>query len=514
MSMRRALIACIVALAVALPGLAAGPASASKAFTFYGSGYGHGVGMSQWGAFGLARRGWNYKKILTHYYSHTRVRKAKHAPRSIRVGLSQGDHEYRIEAQGGPVKVVVGSPKHGTVIGSVPGGKRWRVKAAGNNFKVLNSRGKRVGGKSWGGPKTNLYLVYGHGGSKVHVPEGGNTYNRGTLELNLYSCGGSCAMRLILDVSLEQYLYGVAEVSNSWPKDALRAQAVAARSYAIAKIAIYGQHAGSCNCGITAGLDQAYAGWDKEGSAGGRHWVGAVHATTRQVVAYKGKAIQAFYSASSGGFTENNENVWGGSPLPYLRGVCDPGDYVKQNPSRTWRAHFSRKQLTRDLHPYTGGIGTVRSFGSYKRGVSGRIVSVRVHGTHGSHNVSGAELRAGLGLRDDRVWINSDREVVGSIRTLYDRLNCAPGLPVSKDVKIAGGKGSKQDFKTGTIYRNEHAKVTVWLRGMLLATYQDHGGPKGKLGMPTSGVRKHGKKYSVNFQHGTIVCTKSGCKVA
>ena len=495
--------------------VAAGPASAgSKAFTFYGSGFGHGVGMSQWGAFGLARQGWNYKKILTHYYSHTRVRKTKKEPRTIRVGLSQSDHEYRIEAEGGPVKIVVDNPKHGTVVGTVPGGKKWRIRTSGSNFEVLTNKGKRVGGKLWGGPNANLYLVYGQGGSKVHVPEAGNTYNRGTLELNLYSCGGSCAMRMILDVPLEQYLYGIAEVSNSWPKNALRAQAVAARSYAIAKVAIYGQHSGSCNCGVTANIDQAYAGWDKEGSAGGNRWVSAARSTARQVVAYHGKAIQAFYSASSGGFTENNENVWGGTPLPYLRGVCDPGDYVKQNPSRTWRAHFTRKQVTGDLRGYTGNIGTVRRFDNEQRGVSGRIVSVRVRGSHGSHSVSGTELRAALGLQDDRVWINTNREVVGPIRTLYDRLNCAPGLPTSKQVKIAGGKGTAQAFKTGSIYRNEHANVTVWLRGMLLSTYQAHGGPKGKLGLPTSGIHKHGKKYSVTFQRGTIRCTSKGCKVS
>ena len=106
---------------------------------------------------------------------------------------------------------------------------------------------------------------------------------------------------------------------------ALKTQAIAARTYAFTKAAA-SQHRAVCDCALYASsYDQVYAGWDKEGGVDGDRWVSAVDQTDDQVVLNAGQTIQAFYMSSSGGYTENNENVWGGTPIDYLRGVCDPG---------------------------------------------------------------------------------------------------------------------------------------------------------------------------------------------
>ena len=90
--------------------------------------------------------------------------------------------------------------------------------------------------------------------------------------------------------------------------------------------------------------------------------------------------------SSSGGYTENNENVWGGTPIDYLRGVCDPGDYTSANPNATWIETFSPGEITQDLGL---SIGTVTGFTNVDRGVSGRILSVTVEGANGQASISG-----------------------------------------------------------------------------------------------------------------------------
>ena len=141
-------------------------------------------------------------------------------------------------------------------------------------------------------------------------------------------------MRLVLTVDPQHYLYGLGEVPSSWPVSALKTQAIAARTYAFRPPA---QHRAVCDCALYASsYDQVYAGWDKEGGVDGDRWVAAVNQTDGQVVLNGGTTIQAFYMSSSGGYTENNENVWGGTPIDYLRGVCDPGDYTSANPNATW----------------------------------------------------------------------------------------------------------------------------------------------------------------------------------
>ena len=479
----RRILAVLAIVAGTLGTLPASPASARGAFTFYGSGSGHGLGMSQWGAFGLAQDGWGHKRILTHFYSGTTVRQDASPPKNVRVGLTQGQTSVRLTAQAGPVRIRVSG---GATVGTIPRGKTWTVRAAGDRYRVLTGAGRRVGGRDWGGTARDLALSYSSAGARVRSPDAGATYNRGSIEFNLYSCGGAaCSMRMVLVIPPEAYLLGLSEVPSSWPLAALRAQAVASRSYAFNKVAA-GQHRSGCNCGVyDSSLDQVYVGWLKEGGAQGARWVRSVRQTSNQIVASGGGAIAAFYSSSDGGHTEDNENVWGGTPLSYLRGVCDPGDYTNANPSAVWRVSYSASAVTGRLDGYTGNIGTVTGFKDFDRGVSGRIITVRVTGRGGSDVITGAQFRAGLGLRDDRVWVNRNKNVTGKIRATYDRENCGPGLPTTPEVDVRGG--SRQKFETGAIYRNA-GDVTVWLRGPVYDEYTDVSGPDGVLGLPTSKV--------------------------
>jgi SpoIID/LytB domain protein len=371
---------------------------------------------------------------------------------------------------------------------------------------VFDASGADVG--TFGGPDEPIFAVFQPQGAILRVPEAGHAYNRGWIEFGLYDCGEGCAMRLVLDVTPQEYLYGLAEVPSSWPKPALQAQAIAARTYAFTKAAT-SQHRDGCDCALYASsFDQVYAGWDKEGGLDGARWVAAVNATKDRVVLDRRDTIQAFYMSSSGGFTENNENVWGGTPIDYLRGVCDPGDYTSDNPSATWQVSFDAGQITNQL---SLGIGTVTAFANPERGVSGRIVSVMVRGMNGSRAITGAALRSALGLRDDRVWIDKNRQIVGEIRAKYDALGCTPGLPLSRQVAVAGGL--RQAFEGGTIYFKDGVGAFE-LHDPVLAFYAEQGGPGGSLGFPTSDVRRMPNgNLRATFENGAITCADAACRV-
>jgi stage II sporulation protein D len=500
--MRRTLAFVLVAAMAALWPQAA--ASATDSFTFYGSGWGHGLGMSQWGAYGLAKHGWRYPRILTHFYSNTRIPIDQAPPTTLRIGLAQGKLTVHLGAVAGPVDLRLGNRKTGDVVATIPAGQTWIVRAAGQMYRIIDATGARVGGDV-GGPGTNLFAVPVDG-ARMRIPEAGHLYGRGFVEFNLYACNPGCHQRLILVVNSEQYLYGLSEVPSSWPVAALRAQAVAARTYAFTKVATAGQHRAGCNCALYASsFDQVYSGWDKEAGVDGARWVGAVDSTAGRVVTYQGGTIQAFYMSSSGGFTENNENVWGGTPIAYLRGVCDPGDYTTANPNAVWKVSLPADRVTRRLGL---GIGHVKGFSNIQRGVSGRIVSTMVQGATGTAQVSGSTLRSALGLPDDRVWVNANRQVIGSIRAKYDAINCRVGLPTSRQVQVAGGL--RQWFREGAIYDKQGVGAHA-LSGPLLAYYWKKGGAAGRFGFPTTDLRRLSDgSTKATFEHGTIRCSASG----
>ena len=120
------------------------------------------------------------------------------------------------------------------------------------------------------------------------------------------------------------------------------------------------------------------------------------------------------------------------------------------------------------------------------RGVSGRIVTVVVRGDSGHATITGSQLRAAFGLPDDRVWFDKDRNILGAIRTEYDRMNCRPGLPTSQRLLLADG--SRQRFENGGIYRNSTTDVSLWIRGSVYDEYRAVREVKGVLGLPTDDV--------------------------
>ncbi|HXJ62515.1 MAG TPA: SpoIID/LytB domain-containing protein, partial [Actinomycetota bacterium] len=268
-------------------------AKGSGDITFYGSGWGHGVGMSQYGSQGLALHGWTYTDILRRYYSNTTVAQAPAGmPSTVRVGLTWARSSLHLTAQGGPVTLRFGKPTNQDKF-TIPSGSTWTVATnSAGHFLITNANGRTydpIGGPSW-----KMFAAYTQNDALLHITEAGHSYRRGTIEFDSYRVGSAYDVRAVAILDPNQYLYGLGEVPNFWEMDALKVQAVAGRTYAFYVITVehHGQRYTDCNCDLYPDArSQSYLGADKEDDTMGDRWVQAVNSTSGQVVLYQGKLI-------------------------------------------------------------------------------------------------------------------------------------------------------------------------------------------------------------------------------
>ena len=203
-------------------------------------------------------------------------------------------------------------------------------------------------------------------------------------------------------VDLEDYLYSVvgAEAVASWPIEALKAQAVAARSYALYKRKTSHTHLydvdSTINTQVYKGLDTEYVTTHE-----------AVNSTEGQILTYNSNVILAAFHSSSGGHTENVEDVWK-SNLPYLRGVID---YDHGSPVFEWNKDFSPTQFSSLLSSEIS-VGTITSLVPERVTPQGRVISMKVIGNLGSINITGKQIRKILDLRSTLFRIQADEDQV------------------------------------------------------------------------------------------------------
>jgi len=338
-----------------------------KSWVVKGAGFGHGVGMSQYGAYGYAKHGFGYRDILTHYYTGTTI--GTTADRSVRVLLRSGARSFTFRGAGSACGA-----------GLKPG-KGYVAKRRGAGVVVRSKKGRLIA--RCGAAMTAV-------GAPRFTLAGKGTY-RGSLEVR--ASGGSLLAINVIDI--EDYVRGVVaeESPASWPIEALKAQAVAVRSYGL-------------STGIRGGTfdlyddtrSQAYGGVRAETARTDQ----AVSATQLQVVLYGGKIAQTFFFSTSGGHTENNEfsSLGFGQPaIPYLRGVDDPYEVDAGSPYEHWKRKFSVSRITSALRSI-GLRGKLKNVLVTQRGTSPRIVHANLIGTGGQTTVNGPQLRTALTLPD------------------------------------------------------------------------------------------------------------------
>ena len=204
------------------------------------------------------------------------------------------------------------------------------------------------------------------GSTKIMVVFNGQKYRyRGDIEIDIDK--EHRKLNVINIIGIEEYLYGVLkkEISPRWPAEALKAQAVAARTFAIFNMNKYIDK-GYNICASTN--SQAYGGVNHEDPLTNR----AIDETRGMIISYKGKLINAVYHSDSGGYTEDSENVWG-SFLPYLRSVKSKFEEKVSPPHHTWTYSIDEKDLTKKLQKQGYKVNSIVSIEPVKKSETGRI---------------------------------------------------------------------------------------------------------------------------------------------
>ena len=429
------------AVAFLLP-IAQSAVGAEGDFMIDGGGWGHGVGMSQYGAYGMAALdGVKVDEIIGHYYSDAQLTDAAGLagvpawilePEALAVNVaSKRTHlDFQVISSTTGVEVCQtgdGHPDQCTEDSSVSDNpddtvmkdETLRVRRNGDGTctrSILLSGATKPGSAVTGdchiditwddsGPDSGIYSV----DTRIQIPDSYDNpdliYARGPFELRPHDSAPTFDVTVRL--GLEEYLLGLGEMPLGWPIEALKAQAVAARSYAVRLVTARGGPDGTgrladCGCHIRrTTADQNYDAWWVEGYDVTGNWHTAVADTAGKVVTHKdvdgGNSVLAtYYSSSTGGATENVEDIFGGSPQPYLKSVDDHWavDPSINNPYAKWTKLISKAAAAQWL-----GWDEVRSV-KQVAGPPGTVVHFEGMdaGAPVTADKTGAELRAAFGL--------------------------------------------------------------------------------------------------------------------
>jgi stage II sporulation protein D len=378
--------------------------------TFYGRGYGHGVGMSQYGARGRALAGQSAATILAHYYQGTTISTVS-ASAPVRVlvlstSTATASHPIVLHGRGSPFSI-------DGLTGAFPVGARVEVWKSGSGFGILVSSSSGATLRTASSSTADLRIRSGADPGRIEVdskPVADDTY-RAVIRI----LGTSSGANVINEVGLDLYLRGVvsAEMPASWPAEALKAQAIAARSYGEEHV-----HPGSGSYDLFDDTrSQVYHGSLGETTTTN----GLVVATAGEVLRSGSVIINALYHSADGGATENNEDVFTSGtgqivagPASYLRGSADRApngaDYDSGSPHAAWQtATYSLAQLSAIFatDPRTSS-GTLTSLDLSDKGVSGRPIRIVLTGSLGIRTVSSEVFRevfnSGSPATDPYMW--------------------------------------------------------------------------------------------------------------
>jgi len=385
-------------------------------FDIVGSGFGHGVGLSQYGARGMALAGYSADQIVKHYYVNTTIG-AEKAPTTLRVGLAQ-DQQYvavRGEALGGAgghLTLSIGTETQtidtdSPVVFSLSGGN-VRATFAGSAGSGQAAVGKTAT-LTWNGTAANgsapsvanVATSYSATAAKTALGAACKNTFAGVIITGFDSCphryrygsleiaAGQFAdtttdLNVVNTVRLsDEYLYGLGEVPSSWEPAALAAQVIAARSYALATynatvaspsaIPVAGTKVrAACLCHMYSTIvDQNFVGYNKEFSVQGSRWVDAVNSTIPvagsgmgKVVMFQNKVIKAFFSSATGGASQPIKEVWGSSSYPWSAVVDDHWALGTKtgNPNISWVHTIKQGQLIKSLNTVGIPVKNIKTF--------------------------------------------------------------------------------------------------------------------------------------------------------
>lgn len=500
------------AVATAVPAAAAAEriATSASTLTITTSGWGHGRGMSQYGAQGAAKKGKKHTEILSFYYPGTKLEKLKKDD-TIRVWITADtDNKVHVYAAKG-LRV---RDSKGTSF-TLPTGKnytKWRLSRSGSKTVLYhrNAKGKYVkytNKKMKLDPKREWSFDNPTTGKvKLYLDSGNRTY-RGSLALGFYGSGA----RTVNHVRMEDYLRSVvpSEMPASWHAEALKAQAVAARSYAARYRANLGGKKAYDICNTTA--CQVYKGTMSEHPNTDK----AVKATAGQVLTYKKQYAWTEFSSSNGGYSV-------AGPNDYIIAQKDPYDAaMKQLKDTTIKISTIEAK-----YPKIGRLKSITLERDGKGLWGGRVTQVTLTGSKASQKVAGTSFKSALGLRETLFTIDGAGPSLSPNQQRWESdFGGASGTQLGKATaaEVDRDGGQYAVFEFGALWWSQ-ATGSHRLSPAANDAYLKAGGPaKSELGFPKidegpvpKGLVVDGFSAAtwVEFQSGSIACKAKATKAA
>jgi stage II sporulation protein D len=347
MRMSKALLALLFVFSSLIP-----PAHATDipaTFSFQGSGYGHGVGLSQMGARSMALAGQSSEQILKYFYKDVAIEQ-KDDSKILRINIGHLLSSTKISStlKGSQLQIIQGDIGSESVIPvfSLADSVSFSIIGSTLSPRLTVEKTSQVLTRSkaftirWSGTR---YLDGPD--TIVSVTHSGLTqkYRYGQIQVKAVKSPTGYRIEVTNSVRLaDEYLWGVSEMPSFWPVAALEAQAIASRTYALSKAGIYRS---VCDCDLYGEIsDQTFLGYAKEiEKKYGVVWKDVVTRTTGLTITQAGLPITAYFFSSSGGKTELAVNAWG-STKAYTQIVDDPGSLdLTLNPRFvTWNREVSQ----------------------------------------------------------------------------------------------------------------------------------------------------------------------------
>lgn len=412
-------------------------------FTITGAGWGHGLGMSQYGAYGMALDGATDDDIIKHYYTGAAPIVTATNP-AFRVGIETGQTTIFARVEDNPIDPGVAGNLTVVIDGvqtlSFAPMVELNFTFTDSTFALTSSDNQTASGTSatltWDNATTLLNLNAG----TIAKPALGEATCTTTSCSHRYKYGSfSIAAKNAVNILRlnDQYLYGLGEMPSSWALEALKAQVIAARSFAMSRTNV--RTSCDCNIGITDS-DQVFLGFVKEISSSGDRWVQAVNETKTDdingLAIYSGTTlVPGYYSSSTGGKTQPRSEVWGTSPISWLVSVDDhwSQDPRVNNPNASWTATIDQATLVSRLRAKGIEIADVWSMsiaGSYP---SGGISQINLSDSAG--NITTLTIGPGQPITPDAL-----RGVLGTkstyISTITPGIETVPGSTTATAKKL------------------------------------------------------------------------------
>ena len=399
-------------LALALSALLTFSTAANANVIFKGSGWGHGVGLSQYGAKAMGLDGASYEQILKRYFTNIGITELNETESSsfiitdetpLSVGILQNSSTVLFIVQSGKAQLCFDQSNF--CVGTANPGETFRFGAEEiGKCAFLRVNGDKSVTKIGTSGNCSASVIPTSVKTEIFIPYKARSYKSGILRFRERS--DSVRINTVYELGVEDYLKGLSEVPDSWPLASIQAQVIVSRSYAVWKALQRGEEGTlsperrqDCSCNLRDDKsDQVFLGWT--GETAHPRWVEAVTSTSGLVLSVSGQTALGLYSSSSGGMTENFGDVFGEGNHPHLVTVNDSPAFSisASNPHSIWEAKYSQELISNIF-----GLDRISNIFVTERNDSGSAKSIRIIGIINGEiallDKTALDIKEALGLR-------------------------------------------------------------------------------------------------------------------